>query len=168
MRQIDTVFIHCSATRPDWWAAAPLRAKIAEIRRWHVEQRGFRDIGYHYLIDRNGARGNGRPVEQIGAHVKGHNAHSIGVCLIGGHGAAATDQFQDHFTAAQDAALRDLLADLLDQFPGARIRGHNQVAAKGCPGFDVTAWLARGNVAQEHPDAPWWAHLWAAIRRLLP
>ena len=112
MRPIDEIIIHASATRADWMATLPTADKVAEIRRWHVKDRGWKDIGYHYLIDRNGTVATGRPVEQVGAHVAGHNTGTIGVCLIGGHGSSETDRFDEHFKAAQDKALRVLLADL--------------------------------------------------------
>lgn len=115
--------------------------KVAEIRRWHVQERKWKDIGYHYLIDRNGVLALGRPVEQVGAHVQGHNTGTIGICLIGGHGSAETDKFSDNFTATQDTVLRVLLNDLKRQHPGiVKISGHNQYAAKACPGFNVPQW----------------------------
>lgn len=122
-------------------AGQSMADKVKEIRRWHVSDRGWKDIGYHYLIDRNGTVATGRPVEQVGAHVAGHNTGTIGVCLIGGHGSSETDRFDQHFTAHQDKALRVLLADLKRKFPGVvKITGHNQYAAKACPGFNVGAW----------------------------
>jgi N-acetylmuramoyl-L-alanine amidase len=141
MRHVTEIIVHCSATRPEWMGTAPTADKVREIRRWHVSDRGWKDIGYHYLIDRNGTVATGRPVEQVGAHVQGHNTGTIGVCLIGGHGSSETDRFDQHFTAAQDKSLRTLLADLKRKFPGvSKITGHNQYAAKACPGFDVGAW----------------------------
>jgi len=141
MRPISEIIIHCSATRADWMERYPIAAKVDEIRRWHISDRGWKDIGYHYLIDRNGTVATGRPVEQVGAHVAGHNTGTIGVCLIGGHGSSETDRFDQNFTAAQDKALRTLLADLKRQYKGiVKISGHNQYAAKACPGFNVASW----------------------------
>lgn len=109
----------------------------AEIRDWH-NQRGWRDIGYHYVIRRNGTREDGRPVEQVGAHVKGHNGDSIGVCLVGG---ATTADFH----RAQWGALERLVLSLLAQHPEARVSGHNDwTDEKACPRFDVRAWW--GNI----------------------
>ena len=54
MRQLNEIIIHCTATRPDWWASRSTKAKVNEVRRWHVEDRGWSDVGYHYLIDRDG------------------------------------------------------------------------------------------------------------------
>ena len=141
MRPINEIIVHCSATRPEWMERFPLSRKVEEIRLWHTRDRGWKDIGYHYLIDRDGTIATGRPVEQVGAHVQGHNTGTIGVCLIGGHGSSETDRFDQHFTGAQEKALRTLLADLKRRHPGVtKISGHNQYAAKACPGFSVPAW----------------------------
>ena len=156
MRPITEIIIHCSATRPDWMAGAPTKDKVAEIRRWHVQDRGWKDIGYHFLIDRNGNIATGRPVDQIGAHVQGHNTGTIGVCLIGGHGSSEADKFADRFTADQEGQLRLLLAKLLRAYPTAtKITGHNQYAAKACPGFNVPSWYAavRASLAPKPVDA---------------
>ena len=141
MRDINEIFIHCSATKPNWMPNTDINQKITEIRKWHVVDNGWSDIGYHFIIDRNGAVGKGRPVEKAGAHAKGHNANSIGVCLIGGHGSSATDKFEENYTEEQKKALLNLLEDLTQKYPDAKIRGHNEVAAKACPGFTVSEFL---------------------------
>lgn len=138
---VREVVIHCSATRPRWLGGHPTAEKVAEIRRWHVQDRGWKDIGYHWLIDRNGALARGRPETQVGAHVAGHNSGTIGVCLIGGHGASATDGFHENFTPEQDRALRLLLQDIGRRTRIDRITGHNDYAQKACPGFMVGPWL---------------------------
>jgi len=139
---VDTIWVHCSATQPDWMAGQSLAAKIAEIRRWH-QNLGWRDIGYHWIIDRDGKIAPGRPETVEGSHVKGHNRKSLGVCLLGGHGSNATDSFEQHFTPAQKRALFQLLSDIKSRTPIKAIRGHNEVAAKACPGFTVSKqeWL---------------------------
>jgi hypothetical protein len=141
-RPLREIIVHCTATRPDWMATRTLADKVAEVRRWHKE-RGWRDIGYHFLINRTGEIAIGRPLEQVGAHVVGRNEGTIGVALVGGHGAAATDRFSDHFTPAQDVALRQLIAALNQKFGGLALSGHNQWAAKACPGFNVQKWADR-------------------------
>ena len=143
MRNIDTIIVHCSATPADWLADYPLSDKISEIRRWHVEERGWADIGYHYVIDRDGSLGTGRSVDRVGAHTKGHNAHSIGVCLIGGFGSDANDRFADHYTPKQEYALLDLISQLKAEFGIKIVRGHNSFegVTKACPGFRVKKWL---------------------------
>ncbi len=143
MRAVNEIIVHCSATRPDWMAGQSTRDKAMEIRRWHMRDRGWKDIGYHFLVDRNGTVVTGRPIEQTGAHVQGHNTGTIGVCLIGGHGSSETDQFSEHFTEHQDKALRHLLADLQHRYKISKVTGHNQYAAKACPGFNVPKWLGQ-------------------------
>lgn len=143
MRPINEIIVHCSATRPDWMRDQGVSAKTAEIRRWHVRDRGWSDIGYHYVIDRDGQVGPGRPMSKTGAHTQGKNTGTIGVCLIGGHGSAETDKFEDHFSWQQHKALGELLADLRKQFPAiTKVSGHNQYASKACPGFNVPSWYA--------------------------
>jgi len=149
MREITEIFIHCSATKPQWMITSTADQKVEEIRRWHVEENGWRDIGYHFVIDRSGDIVEGRPLEQAGAHVRGHNAKSIGICLVGGWGGATTDQFEEHFTELQREALWKLLDDLTPKFPNAKIRGHNEVAAKACPCFTVSEFIKNGRPASE-------------------
>lgn len=140
-KTVDTIFVHCAATRPDWMAARPLSAKVAEITEWH-KARGWKTIGYHWIIDRDGQVARGRPESTVGSHVAGHNTGSIGICLIGGHGANENDAFEKNFTAQQEAALRELIEDIKERTPIKKVRGHNEVAAKACPGFNVGRWLA--------------------------
>lgn len=140
MRKINEIIVHCTATRAGWWPNAKTSAKVDEVRKWHLA-RGWRDIGYHYLIDRDGTIAKGRPIEQTGAHVKGRNTGTIGIALFGGHGSSENDKFSDNFTPEQDAALRGLIADLRGKFGNMPVTGHNQYAAKACPGFQVKAWL---------------------------
>lgn len=140
MRNIAEIFVHCSATKPEWMAARSCQQKVEEIDRWH-KANGWSGIGYHFVVDRQGDVCLGRPVEKVGAHVKGHNSNSIGICLVGGHGGASTDKFEDHFTDLQRKALDKLLDDLTTKHKDARIRGHNEVAAKACPSFTVKDYL---------------------------
>ena len=150
MRALNEIIIHCSATRADWMRGAKTSAKVAEIKLWHTRDRGWRDIGYHYLIDRDGTVATGRALDKIGAHVQGRNTGTIGVCLIGGHGSAETDQFAKHFTPGQERSLRKLIGDLRSAYPTiARVTGHNQFAAKACPGFNVPKWY--GGQVNEAP-----------------
>lgn len=148
MRNIDEIVVHCSATKPAWMQGKSLAAKVAEIKRWHTDPkprgRGWSDIGYHYLIDRDGTVMVGRPVERTGAHTRGHNRKTIGVCLIGGHGSSADDDFSENFTASQDKRLNAFIAELKRRHPTiAKVSGHNQYAAKACPGFNVMIWSRR-------------------------
>ncbi|RVV99688.1 lysozyme [Mesobaculum littorinae] len=153
MRKITGIILHCTATRPEFMDGQTTATKADEIRRWHVEGNGWSDIGYHYLVDRDGTVATGRPIDRTGAHVRGHNTGTIGISLLGGHGSAETDAFAEHFTDRQDTALRTLLADLQDRFGAVPITGHNDYAAKACPGFNVARWLDKGPTAAPAPEA---------------
>lgn len=139
-KPVDTIFIHCSATRPEWLGHLPLSEKVAEITRWH-EARGFATIGYHWVIDRDGKVAAGRRETSAGAHVANHNAGSIGICLVGGHGSTENDAFAKNYTPEQDVSLRELIASIKNRADIKHVRGHNEVAAKACPGFNVARWL---------------------------
>ena len=130
MRTISEIIIHCTATKP------LAHINVNDVRRWH-QQRGFNDIGYHYLVLVDGTIEVGRPLNETGAHCKGHNAHSIGVCYVGGLNDKGKPA--DTRTPAQRTALRNLLTTLKRQYPDAIIHGHRDFAAKACPCFDATA-----------------------------
>lgn len=139
--EVDEIILHCTDTMPDWMERYPLSSKIKEIDRWHREQRGFRMIGYHWIIDRDGTVLPGRPETMMGAHVKEANVGTIGISLVGGHGGAATDDFDDHFTAAQRKAVLAKIEDIRTRARITKISGHNDYAAKACPCFNVREFL---------------------------
>lgn len=145
MRQLTEAVVHCSATRPDWMADAPIIDKRDEITLWHTtpkpKGRGWSDNAYHFILDRDGSWIAARPIERVGAHVKGHNATTIGICLIGGHGSSANDDPLDHFRPEQLAGLRELLDHIKDKYSVTKVTGHNDYANKACPGFNVQRWL---------------------------
>ena len=128
----DWIVIHCAATKPG------MDIGVDEIREWH-QARGFRDVGYHFVIRRDGTLEKGRGLYEVGAHEPKVNRSSVAVCLVGG----VDDNMQpeDNFTEAQDVALLDLLEELCSIFPQARIAGHRDFANKACPSFDVQSWL---------------------------
>jgi hypothetical protein len=138
---VDEIVLHCSATPREWMREKTFRERFEEIRRWHMKDRGWRNIGYHWVIDRDGKILPGRTESEIGAHVVEKNAGTLGICLIGGHGSSSRDRFEDHFTAAQDAAARSLIDEIRVRTRIARISGHNEYAKKACPGFTVADWL---------------------------
>lgn len=146
MRKLRRIIVHCSATPPDWLREGGTAYQVSIIRKWHVQDRGWRDIGYHYVVGREGFTVLGRPIDQAGAHVRGHNADSVGVCLIGGHGASADDEFLDHFTPDQDEELQRCIAMLRAEYGPLSLWGHNDFANKGCPGFRVFRWAAARNI----------------------
>lgn len=137
---VREIVVHCAATRPDWMAGRSIAEKRAEIRLWHLAN-GWKDIGYHWIIDRPGTVLAGRPETTIGAGVAGHNSGVIHVCLIGGHGSAETDSFARNFTPQQDITLRQMIEAISSRTGITRISGHNEYAAKACPGFNVPLWL---------------------------
>lgn len=134
MRSINQIIVHCSDTYPDMDIGAD------EIRHWHVVDNGWSDIGYHYVIRRSGEIEHGRPIEVAGSHAAGHNAASIGVCLVGGK--ARGDKQPCNFTARQWATLAILIDTLKrDHQDINSVLGHNNVSSKTCPTFDVAAWM---------------------------
>lgn len=133
MRDIDTIIVHCSATPPN------IDIGVKEIRDWHVDGNGWSDIGYHYVIRRDGRIGDGRPLGVQGAHAKGHNKTSIGICLVGG---VDRDNKPDaNFTAEQYISLVMLIKYLKGEFSIGKIIGHRDVSNKACPCFSVQGLL---------------------------
>ena len=114
-RVITDIVIHCTATKPGFDHTAN------DIRKMHKAQ-GWSDIGYHYIVRLNGAVEPGRDVDMIGAHVSGHNAHSIGIAYVGGINSRG--KAEDTRTEAQKASLLALLVELRKLYPRAKISGH--------------------------------------------
>jgi N-acetylmuramoyl-L-alanine amidase len=142
MRKIDEIIIHASATKKGWWEGKGVEAIRDEFRRWH-KAKNWSDIGYHFVIGTDGAVAKGREVSVMGAHVKGKNRSSIGICLVGGFGGKKDGVFSDNFTPEQDAALLGLIDNLRAGYPTIdRVSGHNEYANKACPCFNVSKWLA--------------------------
>lgn len=165
MRLINEIIIHCSATHPEWWAGETTQKILEEFRRWHLD-RGMNDVAYHRIIGRNGSTAEGRPLSKTGAHVKGHNSNSLGVCLVGGTPTGkATDKFTDHFTPEQNVALRNTLREWRDIIPNVvRVTGHNEYANKGCPAFTVADWLSSPELSKPIKSSPKWV---TAIKKLI-
>lgn len=129
MRDITEIIIHCADT-PE---GTPF--DVEDIRRWHKE-RGFNDVGYHYVIYIDGRVVEGRPLADIGAHCVGHNEDSIGICYIGGRGKDGHPK--DTRTPGQKEALQKLVRALQIKFPSIKkVSGHNEHSNKSCPCFDV-------------------------------
>ncbi len=105
---------------------------------WHKQQ-GWLDVGYHYIIKRDGTCEQGRPENVVGSHVKDWNDRSVGVCLVGG--IDDKGKFAANFTPAQMSTLRGLLGELKVAYPNADIKAHHDVAPKACPSFDLQRWL---------------------------
>lgn len=129
-RKIVEIIVHCTAT-PEGRDYS-----IETIRKWHLE-RGWKDIGYHYVVHPDGVIEAGRPEAQVGSHVAGHNTGTLGIVYVGG---VATDNktAKDTRTSEQRASLLDLAKALIAKYPTIKkVTGHNQYAAKACPSFDV-------------------------------
>ena len=128
MRTIKKIILHCSATPEN------RNVSVDTIREWHTSK-GWSDIGYHYVIGLNGDIHKGRPVDRQGAHVRGFNKGSIGICYIGG--VDADLKAKDTRTESQRASLSYFLCNLMDKYDGATLHGHNEFSSKACPSFDV-------------------------------
>jgi len=128
MRQINKIIIHCSAT-PEG-----RKTSAEEIKSWHLE-RGFSDIGYHYIIHLDGSISYGRNIDKIGAHSRGQNKMSIGVCYIGGLDECLDPK--DTRTPQQKESLLILLKTLKKLHSKAVIYGHRDFSEKACPSFNA-------------------------------
>ena len=111
---------------------------VETIKKWHIEGRGWSDIGYHFYIDINGKIQKGRDIAKIGAHCKGQNRNSIGLCYCGGVEADGKTP-KDTRTDEQKDALLAVLRTLKAMYPEAIIHSHNDYANKACPSFDATS-----------------------------
>lgn len=128
MRKIEYLIVHCTAT-PEG-----REVTVEEITRWHI-QRGFRTVGYNFVIYLDGSVHVGRPEEEVGAHCRGFNTKSIGIAYVGG--TDARGKAKDTRTPEQKEALLNLLTELKERYPNAIVAGHNQFANKACPSFDA-------------------------------
>jgi len=129
MREIDKIIIHCSATREGQ------DVSVDTIRRWHIVERGWSDIGYHYVIGLDGSIHKGRLNSVQGAHTKGHNKNSLGICYVGGCDKDLKPK--DTRTDAQKRSFYILIEGLKSIYPKAKIHGHNEFSDKYCPSFNV-------------------------------
>lgn len=150
---VDWLVVHCAATPPD------MDIGVDEIRIWHM-QRGFADVGYHYIIRRDGTIEKGRTDITPGAHARGYNMHSLGICMVGGAKKNST-KAEANFTPHQYLTLATLLDDLSTEYPDAEILGHRDLPGvnKGCPSFDVREWRRRNHadeqaLSNEDSDTP--------------
>lgn len=156
-RECKYIVVHCSDTPSDMDIGAK------EIRAWHTARppkgNGWSDIGYHFVIRRDGTIERGRHLDEdhliepaeVGAHVQGYNSVAIGICLVGGarrvNGGGLAPQ--DNFTPRQFEVLANELRALQHQFPHARIVGHHTLnPGKACPSFNVDAFLERSGIRQ--------------------
>lgn len=128
------IIVHCSAT------PVSMDIGVDEIRKWH-KARGWRDVGYHYVITLDGTLQQGRPEGVPGAHAKGFNTSSIGICYVGG-----VDENMkplDTRTEDQKLTMMAVIESILEDYPFAVVIGHRDLpnVAKACPSFDVQTWM---------------------------
>jgi len=128
-RYINEIIVHCTASKE----GVPLT--VEAIRRMHMRERGWSDIGYHYVVSLDGSIHEGRNVDIAGAHCSGHNTHSIGVVYVGGLDKGGKPK--DTRTESQKEGLLKLLKELKRLYPKATIHGHREYANKACPCFDA-------------------------------
>ena len=130
MRPINEIIVHCSYTKPGMNIGADW------IRKIHVEEKHFNDIGYHIIIRRDGTFENGRTIDKIGAHCYRHNRNSIGICLVGGM--STNNKPENNFTPEQFVELKQTIKFLKKLLPDInKISGHKDYSKKDCPCFNV-------------------------------
>lgn len=148
MAKVTHIVLHYSATYADQNITA------ADIDKMHKE-RGWKGIGYHWFIRRDGTVEEGRPESQVGAHVGGQNTGKIGICCAGGlDHATGPNKGADNRTRAQISAQIELIRNCLKRYPGAKVVGHRDLAPTQCPGFDVQAWWAQVQKKKQPTPAP--------------
>ena len=139
----DTIVIHCSATPPT------MDIGVDKIREWHVGENKWDDVGYHFIITRDGTIEPARPEEMQGSHNPATNYRSVAVCMIGG--SDANGGWSNNFNDAQFVTLKSLILDLIKRYEVPedfkqikKIIGHYQVDdKKECPSFNVPDWLEK-------------------------
>ena len=143
----DTIVIHCSATPPT------MDIGVEKIREWHVDDNGWDDVGYHYIIKRNnGELETGRDESMVGSHARAVNGTSLGICLVGGSN--ANGDWENNFQDEQFVTLKALILDLIKRYEVPedfkqikKIIGHYQVDdKKECPSFKVPEWLEKNGL----------------------
>lgn len=131
----EYIIIHYSATPPS------MDVDVTDIDRWHRD-RGWNGCGYHYIVKRDGTVQEGRNINDVGAHTKGHNHNSVGVCLVGGVLENDYSKPQLNFTPEQWKALHRVVHVLSSEYPEAQVAGHKEFSPTHCPGFHVREWWA--------------------------
>ena len=124
MRKITKIIVHCSDSDVE------AHDNLETIRKWHVDERGWDDVGYHYVITKDGSVKQGRDIGKAGAHTFGHNDDSIGICLTG----------KEDFTPSQFFSLAWTIRDIFDMYPDIqKVLPHNfYTQGKTCPNFNLS------------------------------
>lgn len=153
MRDIKRIIIHCTATKEGQ------DFDVSDIRRWHLAN-GWKNIGYHFVIKLNGDIQEGRNIQQAGAHTKGYNQDSIGICYIGG--CDKDGKPKDTRTEEQKNALYCLVKTLMKKYGVSEVKGHRDYSpdknhdgkitqnewVKSCPCFEVSDWMKETGLVQ--------------------
>ena len=140
-KKTEMIVVHCAATKPS------MDIGYKEIRKWHVEDNGWDDVGYHYIIKRDGTVEVARAEAFQGAHAPAANSKSIGVCLVGGM--AEDGGAENNFTIEQFLTLKDLIKKLKMTNPNIiEIVGHCDIQDNkpNCPGFNLKEWLIKEDI----------------------
>tara|TARA_R100000963_G_C4633873_1_gene98330 strand:+ start:911 stop:1345 length:435 start_codon:yes stop_codon:yes gene_type:complete len=136
--QTNMIVIHCAAT------PASMDIGVREIKKWHVDDNKWDDIGYHFVIRRDGTLESGRDESMVGSHARAVNGTSLGVCLVGGYD---TGGWENNFDYKQFEALKDIIIKLKDKYKIEKIIGHYEVDdVKQCPSFNVKEWLIKEKI----------------------
>lgn len=132
MRKLDTIILHCTATKFDH------DISVEDINIWH-KARGFKMCGYHYLVKLDGTIEFGRPLDMVGAHCRGFNKHSVGIAYAGG--IDENKQSSNTMNEVQEDSIFFLIESLAIVFGDLRLLGHNDLTdLKSCPNFNVGEW----------------------------
>ena len=140
-KKTEMIVVHCAATKPS------MDIGYKEIRKWHVEDNGWDDVGYHYIIKRDGTKEVGRAEAFQGAHAPAVNSKSIAICLVGGM--AEDGDAENNFTLEQFLSLKDLIKKIKMTNPNiVEVVGHCDVQDNkpNCPGFNLKEWLIKEDI----------------------
>ena len=151
-RKINKIIIHCSASKEG------VDIGVKEIDVLH-KKRGFKEIGYHYVVRINGVIEIGRDISKVGAHTTGYNTGSIGICYIGGLDKTGK-KIKDTRTLEQRNSLYQLVKKLMEMYPIKEVKGHRDYSPdtnsdgviskyewiKGCPCFEVSEFMEQYNL----------------------
>lgn len=130
MRFVNEIILHCTGTEPN------ANVTVESIDKYHREKKGWRCIGYHFVIYKDGSAHKGRDLAMVGAHCRGHNPRSIGICYVGG--LDENGKASDTRTPEQKAAIASLISELKQKFPSiVKVHGHRDYNATSCPCFDA-------------------------------
>lgn len=128
LKDVKFIVVHCADSK------STMNVTVDTLRRWHVEERNWDDIGYHFFIKFDGTVHECRNTLFQGAHCKSLNDKSIAICLEGGFNG------EDNFTDIQKRSLYYLICEIKETRKNAAVIGHNHFDEKACPSFDVVSW----------------------------